>query len=107
MASSTESRISRTPGICGGKACIAGHRVRVLDIVVWHEHQGMSADEIVSRVPTISLGDVHAALAYYFDHVEEVQQEMRAEREFVEEFRRGHPSVIEAKLRPDGLEEAS
>jgi uncharacterized protein (DUF433 family) len=107
MSTSTKDRISRTPGVCGGKACIAGHRVRVLDIVVWHEHQGMTADEIVSHVPTITLGDVHAALAYYFDHIEEVQEEMRAERAFAEEFRRGNPFLLEAKLRQERIEEAS
>ncbi|MBI1897716.1 MAG: DUF433 domain-containing protein [Acidobacteria bacterium] len=99
--------LTRTPGVCGGKACIAGHRVRVLDIVVWHEHQGMTPDEIVSHVPTISLADVHAALAYYFDHIEEIQQEMRAEREFADEFRRNNPSLLEAKLRQESIEEAS
>ena len=93
--------------MCGGKACIAGHRVRVLDIVVWHEHQGMTPDEIVSHVPSITLADVHAALAYYFDHMDEIQREMRAERAAAEEFRRSHPSLIEAKLRQERLEEAS
>lgn len=100
---STEDRISRSSGVCGGKACIAGHRVRVLDVVVWHEHQGMTPDEIVSHFPTITLADVHAALAYYFDHVEEIQQEMRAERAFAEEFRCSNPSVLEAKLRQERL----
>src|SRR3954465_1758944 len=104
MASHPECRIGRKPYICGGKTCIAGHRVRVLDVVAWHEHQGMSADEIVSHVPTINLADVHAALAYYFDHVEEIQQEMREEREYAERFRRGSPSLIDSKLRHDGLE---
>jgi uncharacterized protein (DUF433 family) len=107
MSKSTEDRISRTPDVCGGKACIAGHRVRVLDVVVWHEHQGMTPDEIVSHIPTLTLADVHAALAYYFDHIDEIQQEMRAEREFSEEFRRGNPSLLEAKLRRERLEEAS
>jgi uncharacterized protein (DUF433 family) len=107
MAMSPAERISRTAGVCGGKACIATHRVRVLDIVEWHEHQGMSPDEIVSNIPTISLADVHAALAYYFDHVEEIQQEMRAERAHAEEFRRTPPSVLAVKLRQEGLEEAS
>jgi uncharacterized protein (DUF433 family) len=88
MSILSDGRISRTPGVCGGKACIAGHRVRVLDVVVWHEHQGMTPDEIVSHFPTITLADVHAALAYYFDHLEEIQQEMQAERAFAEEFRR-------------------
>jgi hypothetical protein len=67
----------------------------------------MTPDEIVSHVPSISLADVHAALSYYFDHIDEIQQEMRAEREFAEEFRRNHPSQLEAKLRQTPLEEAS
>jgi len=79
----------------------------VLDIVVWHEHQGLTPDEIVSQVPTITLADVHAGLSYYFGHIEEIQQEMREERAFAEEFRRSHPSMLEAKLRREGLEEAS
>jgi uncharacterized protein (DUF433 family) len=103
--SPTGNRIAKTPGICGGKACIAGHRVRVLDIVSWHEHRGMTPDEIVSHVPTITLADVHAALSYYFDHIDEIQQEMRSEREVAEEFRHRHPSLVEAKLAR--LEEAS
>lgn len=93
--------------MCGGKACIAGHRVRVLDIVVWHEHHGMSPDEIVSQVPTITLADVHAALAYYFDHMEEIREEMRLERARAEEFRGRNPSLIDTKLRQERLEEAS
>jgi uncharacterized protein (DUF433 family) len=107
MSKSTEDRISRTAGVSGGKACIAGHRVRVLDVVAWHEHQGMTPDEIVSHIPTLTLADVHAALAYYFDHIDEIHQEMRAEREFSEEFRRGNPSLLEAKLRQERLKEAS
>jgi uncharacterized protein (DUF433 family) len=107
MATSTEQRITTRPDVCGGKACIAGHRVRVLDIVVWHEHQGMTPDEIVSHVPTVTLADVHAALAYYFDHIDQIQQEMRDERSHAEEFNRSHPSLVEAKLRQEGIERVS
>lgn len=107
MSTAPDHRITKTPDVCGGKACIAGHRVRVLDIAVWHEHQGMTPDEIVSHVPTITLADVHAALTYYFDHIEEIRQEMRDERAHAEEFRRSHPSLIEAKLRQEGIEKAS
>ena len=102
-----EPRITRTPGVCGGKACLAGQRVRVLDIVVWHEHQGMTPDEIVSHIPSITLADLHAALAYYFEHIEEIQQEMREERTYAEEFHRDHSSLLEVKLRQERLEEAS
>jgi uncharacterized protein (DUF433 family) len=91
MAAATE-RITKTPGICGGRACIAGHRVRVLDVAIWHEQNGWSPDEIVSHVPSITLADVHAALSYYYDRREEIQEEIRAERALAEEFRRLQPS---------------
>jgi uncharacterized protein (DUF433 family) len=107
METPTGDRIASTPGVCGGRACIAGHRVRVLDIVVWHEHQGMTPDDIVSHVPSLTLADVHAALAYYFDHMVAIQEEMRTERALVKEFRGNHPSLVEAKLRQARLEEAS
>ena len=59
---------------------------------------GMSADEIVTQIPSITLSDVYAALAYYYDHVDEIQSEMRHEDQFVEEFMRNNPSALEAML---------
>lgn len=99
MAGVITERITKTPGICGGKACIAGHRVRVMDIVIRHEFMGMSADEIISQLPDITLSDVYAALAYYFDHIEEIREEMRREQEFVADFMQKHPSALDAKLK--------
>lgn len=93
----TQERIVKTPETCGGRARIAGHRVRVMDIAIWHEHQGMSADEIVSHVPSLTLADVHAALAYYFDHVDEIQLEMQAEKDMVESLHSKHPSRLEIR----------
>ena len=104
MAASSTDRIVKTPGVCGGKARIAGHRVRVLDVVVWTEHQGMSADDIVSHVPTLTLTDVHAALAYYFGHVDEIQEEMRADRALADEFGRTHSSQMDRRLQQERLE---
>ncbi|MGH9673691.1 MAG: DUF433 domain-containing protein [Bryobacteraceae bacterium] len=104
MATPTKDRITKTPGVCGGRACIAGHRVRVLDVVEWHEHQGMTPDEIVSDVPSITLADVHAALAYYFDHMDEIREEMRVERTLVEESRGNNSSLVKAKMRQENVE---
>ncbi len=98
MAASSAERIIKTPGVCGGRTCIAGHRVRVHDIVVWHEQQGLTPDEIVSQIPSITLADVHAALAYYYDHREEIQDEIRLEREQAEEFRRNNASLLDSNL---------
>jgi uncharacterized protein (DUF433 family) len=99
MAQVLTERITRTAGVCGGKACIAGTRIRVMDIVIWYEHQGMTPDEIIDHFPTITLSDVHTALAYYYDHIEEIRAEMRREEEVADEFMRNNPSVLQAKLR--------
>ena len=64
----------------------------------------MSPDEIVSQVPSLTLADVHAALAYYFEHLEETREEMRAERAEAEGIRRAQPSLVEARLRREKAE---
>lgn len=93
------SHITKTPGVCGGRACIAGHRIRVLDIVVWHEKRGYSPDEIVDMFPGISLADVYAALAYYFDNRDEIDADFRAEQQAGEWLRSNIPSKIPSELR--------
>src|ERR1700752_1555274 len=84
---SLDQRIETTPGVCGGKPRIAGHRIRVQDIAAWHELQGMSADQIVAGYPQLSLADVHAALAYYHSHRDEIHRQMKEDEEFVEQLR--------------------
>ena len=98
MANVIPEHITRTPGVCGGKACIAGHRIRVMDIVVWHEMRGYSPDEILAMFPGITLADVHAALAYYFDNREEVDEEFRSEDKSVQTLKMTCPSKIQEKL---------
>jgi len=93
-----KEHIEATPGTCGGKPRIAGHRIRVMDIVVAHEQQGMSPDEIVSMYPSLTLSDVYAALAYYFDHRDEILRDITEERRYVEEMRRTTPSPLREKL---------
>ena len=92
---SLADRIVTTEGIRGGKPRIAGHRITVSDVAIWHERMGMSPDEIVSEYPTITLSDVHAALAYYYDHREEIDREIKEGEEFAEKQRAGAPSVFE------------
>ena len=75
-------------GAGGPKAMIAGHRVRVEDVVVWHEKLGMSPDEIVDAIPTITLADVHAALAYYWDNREDLDHQMEKNSTEADEYRR-------------------
>jgi uncharacterized protein (DUF433 family) len=86
-----------TPGVAGGKPRIAGHRITVQDIAVWHERLGLSADEIATAYG-LSLADVYAALAYYYDHREEMDQAIRADEEFIAALRQRSPSKLKAKL---------
>ncbi len=92
------AHIESKSGVCGGKPCVAGTRIRVQDIMVWHELQGLSPEEIVTQFPQLSLADVHAALAYYHDHREEIQRQMREAEEFVGAMRAANPSLLRQKL---------
>lgn len=86
-----------TPGIAGGKPRIAGHRITVQDVVVWHERLGLSADEIAAE-HDLSLADVYAALTYYYDQREDVDRSIKADEELVAELRKRNPSKVRAKL---------
>lgn len=97
---STQStgHIIKTLGVCGGKACVTGTRVRVMDVVIWHERLGWSADQIVSEIPNLTLGDVYASLAYYFDHREEIEEDIRLNDEIAGRLRVQQPSKLPANL---------
>ena len=86
-----------TPGVCGGRPRIAGHRITVQNVVLWHERGGMSADEIASRY-ALKLADVYAALAYYHDHRDEVRARIEADEKFADDLRQKTPSPLREKL---------
>jgi uncharacterized protein (DUF433 family) len=96
--------IEITPGVAGGKPRITGHRITVQQIAIWHERLGLSADDIASAYG-LSLTDVYAALAHYYDHREEVDAAIRADDAFVAELRQRTPSKLDALL-PAVLERA-
>jgi uncharacterized protein (DUF433 family) len=91
--------IVRTPDTCGGKPRIAGSRIQVKHVVVMHERQRMTPEEIVSEYPHLTLASIYAALAYYHDHREEVNADIRAEREWYEEMKAKHTSRLQEKLK--------
>ena len=99
MADVIREHITKTPGVCGGKACIAGHRIRVMDVVVLHEMRGLCPEEIVYQYPSITLADVHAALAYYFDHPEEIKEDFRKDEEWAKDAEANYPSLLKGKPR--------
>lgn len=94
-----KNHIQITPGICGGKPHISGHRIRVQDIVIWHEKMGLSADEILLHFPTLTFSDIYAALTYYFDHKDQIDNDIKEEEKFSESFLKRHPSRLKSKLK--------
>lgn len=94
MTSISVEHIEKTPGTCGGRARIAGHRIRVMDVVVMHERWGFSPDQIADQYPGISLGDVYAALAYYHDHRAEIADEFARDEAIAEQFKDKFPSKL-------------
>jgi uncharacterized protein (DUF433 family) len=95
MADVIREHIEIVEGARGPKARIKGSRIRVVDVAICHEKLGMSPERIVQEYPQLTLGDVHAALAYYWDHRDEIEQRLAADKAFVEEFRRQRPSRLD------------
>ena len=78
---------------CGGQPVIGGTRIRV-GIVLGCYRQGMSIEEIVQQYPAIKPADVHDALAYAYDHLDEIEADMAADTEQAIKARHaGDPSV--------------
>jgi uncharacterized protein (DUF433 family) len=89
--------IMMTPGVRGGKPRIADRRITVADVAIWHEYHGWSADQI-AREFTLSLTQVHAALAYYFAHRDEVEDSIKEDVALADAIRRANPSLIKQRL---------
>jgi uncharacterized protein (DUF433 family) len=91
-------RIVRTPGTCGGKLRIDGHRIKVEHIAICHQRVGMNPDEIVTSHPRITLAQAHAALAYYYEHKDEIDVDIEEAKRFVDELKAQSPPSKLQKL---------
>ncbi len=56
-------RITQTPGKCGGRPCIRGMRIRVVDILETLA-DGVAADEILEDFPDLEPADIRACLLF-------------------------------------------
>jgi uncharacterized protein (DUF433 family) len=56
-------RITTNPEQCGGRACIRGMRIRVIDILDLFA-AGLSAEQILDKMPDLEAEDLQAALRY-------------------------------------------
>ena len=73
-------KIEKDAARCGGQPVVAGTRIRVATILRCYR-QGMSVEEIVQQYAPLKPADVHDALAYAYDHVDEIEADLAADEE--------------------------
>jgi uncharacterized protein (DUF433 family) len=80
-----------------GRARVAGHRIEVPHIVVLH---GYSAEQLQTEAYShLSLAQIHASLAYYYDHQAEIDRQIMEEQEFDELLRQRQQNDPEFQAR--------
>jgi uncharacterized protein (DUF433 family) len=81
----------------GGKPRIAGTRITVADVVLMHRRLDRALEEIAGTYD-LPLAAVYAAMAYYYDHKNEIDQSLDEEEALAEAFKRDNPSRLREKL---------
>lgn len=81
-----------------GLPLIAGTTMKVVELVTAQLAHGWSPEELHFQFPHLSLGQIHAALAYYWDHKGDLDADIDRRARYAEQARReAGPSVVKAK----------
>jgi uncharacterized protein (DUF433 family) len=92
-AKTVYSHITKDPEVCGGRACIDGTRIRVVDIACL-QREGYTPEKMLEVYPSLNLAQVHAALAYYYDHSEEIESALQEDREVADKIERDRTAFL-------------
>jgi uncharacterized protein (DUF433 family) len=88
----------------GGEPVIAGTRFKVRLIALDRIVNDWGAEEIQRHHPDLTLGQIHSALAFYYDHKDQMDRDLAERRRRVEELRAAQgESPGRRKLRERGL----
>ncbi|MBI4672879.1 MAG: DUF433 domain-containing protein [Chloroflexi bacterium] len=74
-----------------GVPVISGTMMKVIELVLDHLAYGWSPEELQYQHPYLTMGQVHSALAYYWDHQRELDAEIERGLVWVQEQRRAQP----------------
>jgi uncharacterized protein (DUF433 family) len=80
MPATPDAVLVRTPGTCGGRIRIDGTRITVHRVATLYK-QGLSAEDIAQTYSHLTLAQIYTALAYFHDHREEIEQELKSDQE--------------------------
>lgn len=78
MTTHTIDTIVSDPSLRNGHLLIAGTQVRVIDVIASYLYRGLIAEELAVNFG-LDMGQVHAALAYYYQHRDELVKQLNAE----------------------------
>jgi len=83
---------------------IAGTTMKVIELVLAHIAHGWSPEELHFQFPHLTLGQIHSALAYYWDHKEELNEDIERRLESIDKLRGTiEESPLVSRLRSKGL----
>lgn len=82
-----------------GNALIANTTMKVRELVAEHLFYGWQPTELAHQHDYLSLGQIYAALSYYYDHQSEIDQQIKADLAFGSELsKRLGQSLLSRKL---------
>lgn len=83
-----------------GVPFLAGTTMKVVELVMAQRAHGWSPEELHFQHPYLSLGEIHSALAYYWDHQSDLDRDIERRTRLVEEIREDiGPSPLADRLR--------
>jgi uncharacterized protein (DUF433 family) len=83
---------------------IAGTNMKVIELALGRMAYGWSPEELYFQHPYLTLGQIYSALAYYWDHQEELDRDIERRLKFVDQLQRARElSPLVARLRAKGL----
>jgi uncharacterized protein (DUF433 family) len=87
-----------------GVALIAGSQMKLAQLVSEVMAYGWSPEELHFQHPYLSMGQIHSALAYYWDHEEEINQQIEDDLQYSDRMRRAAGDTpLVARLKAKGL----
>ena len=70
-----------------GTPTVSGTRLKVKHVAALHRKRGMSAEDLQRAFPSHSLGEIYSALAYYYDHRDEIDRALEEDEREEEALR--------------------
>jgi uncharacterized protein (DUF433 family) len=83
---------------------IAGTTMKVIELVLTYKSFGWSPEELHFQYPHLTMGQIHSTLAYYWDHQDELDNDIERRIDYIEHLHQSRkPIPLEKRLRSKGL----